>query len=389
MKQLAESLNDQEVIVRDYAVDIVPIMFNSEVHLPFGTIEHRPSAWLQLRADIAGVEAVGRAEGTSLPMQIPLYDDYEGNLENNIRRITDPLKERALSFGEVRSHIEEVALGGNFATARMTVEAAVIDTIARSHDISVYELMSGGMTEHDLSIPYGKSIAEQEETAIVSAALTAREKGAQRLKLKVSPSTAENVIRGISQIKGRVAGVDVMVDANGSFDPEQSGHLSILERLDELGLMMIEEPVSRAGNVRGLDAHRRLQHGIQLRTPIALDDAIIDEKDARIALEEGLGDIVNLKPGRVGSFLKCVEIADMAQALGKQIMVGGMYEATPGRSMTLTLAAMCIDRGFDIPGDVSLPQERLLSDLVDDRLSLDGNGNVTFNARKKGWGYTL
>jgi hypothetical protein len=69
-------------------------------------------------------------------------------------------------------------------------------------------------------------------------------------------------------------------------------------------------------------------------------------------------------------------------------MVGGMFEATPGRMMTLSLAAYCLAQGFRIPGDVSLPQERLSADLTSPVLRLDENSNVVFKPIA-GWGYEL
>lgn len=179
-----------------------------------------------------------------------------------------------------------------------------------------------------------------------------------------------------------------MVDANGMFDVENNEHLAMLKSIDLLGLLTIEEPVSRAGRIQGLDSHRILAERMRLQTPVTVDDAIKTVDDVKTALGEGLAQAINLKPGRMGSFVECLEIADYAKSLGAEVMVGGMFEATPGRMITLSLASYCLAHGFKIPGDVSLPQERLTSDIVDPVLYLDGNHDVVFKP-DIGWGYKL
>ncbi|HEV2403212.1 MAG TPA: enolase C-terminal domain-like protein [Candidatus Saccharimonadales bacterium] len=372
-----------------HTTEIVELPFHAPVYLPFGTIATRPSAWLQITGDVEGVQGYGAAEGTSLPMQIPMYDDYSGNLQSNIDTLVGNLCGEETTVQAARMAIAATDLGGNFATARMTVEAAILDMVSRASNTTVYELLTGDRSDQPLAIPYGKSIAEAECPKIIQAGLKAAERGAQRLKFKLSPANYEAVIEGITNLKDKIPDADFMVDANGTFDPENQEHRTILHEVDGLKLMMIEEPVSRGGRLSGLAAHRALQQLLALETPIALDDSLSTREDAQVALDEGLGAILNLKPGRVGSFLDCLDMAALAKRRGKQIMVGGMFEATPGRMMTLTLAAICLREGFTIPGDVSLPQERLAGDITtDDQLELDSEHNVVFRP-KLGWGYGL
>lgn len=383
-----EDLLDTAVEITDYTIDVIEVPFNAPVHLPFGTIDTRPSAWLRVGGMVDGEPGIGAAEGTSLPMQIPMYDDCSANLVANVRTIMGDVAERDTTIRDARETIATANLGGNFATARMTVETSLLDLVTRTKGTTVYEALSGEAVDGPIAVPYGKSIAESEYERIVTAGEQAVAKGAQRLKFKLSPKNHQDVIAGISRLKDRNPHASFMVDANGTFDPENPEHQAILRDVDSLGLMMIEEPVSRGGRLVGLDAHRALKQTVELQTPIALDDSISTQNDARTALAEDLGTIVNLKPGRVGSFLDCVDIAGMAKEQGKQIMVGGMFEATPGRMMTLTLAALCLREGFTIPGDVSLPQERLREDLTTTRLNLDEHYNVSFEP-EAGWGYEL
>jgi O-succinylbenzoate synthase len=182
-----------------------------------------------------------------------------------------------------------------------------------------------------------------------------------------------------------------MVDANGTFDPTNSDHLSIIEAIDSQELTMFEEPVSRVGQVRGLDAVRLLRKAIpNLKTPICLDDCLTNIDLSTLALDENLADIINIKPGRIGSIMRAIDLAYLCKKKGKQIMVGGMLEATPGRMMTTTLAAYFYTLGFHVPGDLSLAQERLSQDLVtdDQQLKIGPQGGIII-PRSKGWGFEL
>ncbi|NCU37548.1 hypothetical protein EOL96_00570 [Candidatus Saccharibacteria bacterium] len=367
---------------------IVDIPFNSPVYLPFGEIYSRPSLIIDAVVQKEDVIAHGFAEGASLPMQVPLYDDFSGNLVDNSIKIARALEGRTYTLRSIQEAISSLALGGMFATARMTVETSIIDAVARSHNQSVYSLLTGENDPVSISVPYGKSITEVDEDIMTHACREAVEAGAKRLKFKISPESFDVVYQTLQKLIRDYPDGSFMVDANGMFDVTNPVHVENLKLLDGLEMITIEEPVSRAGTVRGLDAHRALKELYQFKTPITIDDAIKSVDDAETALNEGLASVINLKPGRIGSFLQCIDIAHNAARHKKQIMVGGMFEATPGRYMTTTLAAYCMTLGFTIPGDLSLPIERLIGDIGDDRLSLDKKGGVMFTP-KKGWGYDI
>ncbi len=385
-----ESLLDTEIRINDFEASVTDLSFREPVYLPFGKITVRPSLWLRIGATVDGRnETVGASEGASLPQPIEMYDDHRDNLQSNALRLCELLGKDTLSLRSAKETLKSAQLGGNFATARMTVETALIDAIARSLGQSVYTLLSVGHVEPPLSISYGKSIAEVDSGKTFTEIEGAIYRGAKRIKLKISPMSFDAVYRAIKKTKAYHKNVDIMVDANGTFDPDDSDHIQKLQALDATGLLMIEEPVSRHGPKRGLDAHRALQHNHSFVTPIAIDDAINTLGDAEAALLESLGMVINLKPGRMGSFIECLRVALLAKELGKQTMVGGMFESTPGRMMTLTLAALTQEMGFFIPGDVSLPQERLKEDLLANQsLSLDEQHNIAFNPIS-GWGYVI
>ncbi len=387
MRSNEEWLADRVQVSRVDAVT-QELPFTSPVHLPFGEITTRPSVIVTTELETASGRATGMAEGTSLPIQIPLYDDWSGNLTENVTRLSQELSDTdPQPLRNIFERIARAEVGGTYATARYALEASILDAYSRSRNTTVLKLLQPNVSD-TLYVPYGKSITEVDPQVLVQACDDAVRAGASRLKFKISPSSHTAVVSTLITLMRDYPEHAFMVDANGMYDSDNQEHLAMLDELDQMGLMTIEEPVSRVGVLRGLDAHRALQSRKQFDTPITIDDAIKTLSDAEEALNESLADAVNLKPGRMGSFMSCVRVAEYARKRGKQVMVGGMFEATPGRYATTTLAAYCMGLGFTIPGDLSLPQERLSDDLVDERLEYDGSGNIVFNP-KKGWGYDV
>ncbi len=275
--------------------------------------------------------------------------------------------------------------GERFPTARMMVEMAVIDAYSKAAGKSVKEIF--GVPNDMLGVSYGKSLGEGTKDEIVKQADEALTSGATKIKLKISPTSYSEVIQAIDDLKSR-GGFEIMVDANGTFDPNNSGHLDILKTVDKLGLVVIEEPVSRVGEVRGIRAVSVLRQSIDFKTPICLDDCLVDFETTMGAIENGLANVVNIKPGRIGSILRSIELNSICREKGVQIMVGGMLEATPGRCMTVVLASLFKSLGSKIPGDLSLAQERLSQDLVSENHQLQYNpkGEVII-PDGLGWGF--
>lgn len=263
-----ENILKSNIRIARYFVKLIEIPFINPVHLPFGTITARPSAWLTIEAEVDNKVVYGAAEGASLPIQIPIYDDYSGNLRQNISQILTTLVDSRLTVSEALDRISSANLGGNFATARMTVEAAILDTVARSHERNIVSYLDNKPSSAARYIPYGKSITEKDGDAIMLAAKNAVRDGAKRLKFKVSPENRRTLVSSLRQIRTIYPHIDCAVDANGMFDPENETHIHMLHLIDKLNLLTIEEPVSRTGRVLGLDAHRLLAQKLKLQRPL-------------------------------------------------------------------------------------------------------------------------
>lgn len=112
-----------------------------------------------------------------------------------------------------------------FPTARMMVEMAILDAYAKSQGKSVKDLL--GVSKGVVSVPYGKSLGEGDVAGIVAQATEALNNGASKIKLKVSPTSYNHVVSAIQKLHS-MKGFEIMVDANGSFDPENDDRLNML-----------------------------------------------------------------------------------------------------------------------------------------------------------------
>ena len=201
------------------------------------------------------------------------------------------------------------------------------------------------------------------------------ERGYRRIRLKVAPDDDVERVRAVVEAAGDR--VPVVADANGSYDPGDPLQLAALERLDGLGLAMLEQPLAP----HGLAAHAALRRW--MATPVALDESITGYGDAREAMQLGAMDALNLKPGRVGGLGQSVAIHDECLRRGIPAWCGGMLETGIGRAYNVALASL---PGFTIPGDLGPGDAYWARDVVSPAWTMDPAGRVRVPLDRPGLG---
>jgi O-succinylbenzoate synthase len=168
----------------------------------------------------------------------------------------------------------------------------------------------------------------------------------------------------------------LMADANNAYTLADAEHLA---RLDDCGLMMIEQPLAWDDLVQHAELQRRL------RTPVCLDESITSVDRARDMITLGSGRIVNVKPGRVGGFASSIAIHDVCVAANVPVWCGGMLESGIGRAANVALASL---PGFTKPGDLSPSARYWARDVVTPEWTMDA-GMVTVPLDRPGIGVTV
>jgi O-succinylbenzoate synthase len=207
--------------------------------------------------------------------------------------------------------------------------------------------IGGTRTEVDVGISLGIQASPED---LVERARRALADGYRKIKIKIEPGHDVAWVRAVRNALGPDA--HLMADANNAYTLADADHLA---EFDDLGLVMIEQPLAWDDLVR----HARLQR--RLRTPICLDESITSLERAQDMVALGSGRIINIKPGRVGGFSSSLAIHDYCQQAGIPVWCGGMLESGVGRAYNVALASL---PNFTIPGDISPSARYWKADIV-------------------------
>ncbi|HSL11173.1 MAG TPA: o-succinylbenzoate synthase [Actinomycetota bacterium] len=174
--------------------------------------------------------------------------------------------------------------------------------------------------------------------------------GYRRIKLKIAPGVD---VERVAAVRERWPDVALSVDANAAYTLDD---VEVFRRLDDLGLLMIEQPLHHDDLVD----HATLQATI--RTDVCLDESIKRPADASAAIALGACRLVNIKQGRVGGLLAARDVHDRCRDAGVPVWCGGMLETGVGRAANLALAAL---PNFTLPGDTSPSARYFAEDLTE------------------------
>ncbi|MBH15818.1 MAG: o-succinylbenzoate synthase [Gemmatimonadetes bacterium] len=241
--------------------------------------------------------------------------------------------------------------------AKAALEMALMDLEAKAQNKPLSSLLGGTKQEVAVGVSVGLQPTNEELARKVG---TFIEKGYSRIKLKIKPGRDVHMV---ASIRERYPNTQIMVDANSAYTLQD---MEVLKELDKLDLMMIEQPLAYDDY---LD-HSRLQQ--ELQTPICLDESIRSVRDAKLALELGSCQIINIKPGRVGGIASSKAIHDICLEANIPVWCGGMLESGVGRAHNVALASL---PGFVLPGDISESQRYWAEDIVEPEFTMD-NGHV-------------
>jgi len=228
----------------------------------------------------------------------------------------------------------------------------------------------GGTRE---SIATGISLGiERTPAALVAKARAAVAEGYRKVKIKIMPGSDVEFVRAAREELGPSA--PLMADANNAYTLDDIDRLA---ELDDLDLMMIEQPLAWDDIVRHAELQKRLE------TPVCLDESITSLDRAIDMHTLGSGRIINIKPGRVGGFGPSLAIHDFCEQHGIPVWCGGMFESGIGRAYNVALASLS---NFTKPGDVSPSARYWARDIVTPEWTMNATGMVKVPLERPGLG---
>src|SRR5699024_192976 len=280
---------------------------------------------------------------------IPLLQEKEINHPDEITEITSPIK---------RNNMAKAAL-----------EGAVWDLYAKQQGVSLARALGGEKTEIDVGISIGIKPSVKNLLETIDRHIQA---GYKRIKIKIKPGWDVDVLH---EIRRHFPDIPLMADANSAYTLDDIDHL---RQLDELDLMMIEQPLAHDDIVD----HAKLQAAME--TPICLDESIHSLADTRKAIELGSCKIINIKIGRVGGLTEARRIHDYCKEKNIAVWCGGMLEAGIGRAHNIALTAL---PQFILPGDTAGSAEYWEQDIISPEVCME-DGVITV-PNEPGIGYDI
>ncbi|MFP5310672.1 MAG: o-succinylbenzoate synthase [Actinomycetes bacterium] len=245
--------------------------------------------------------------------------------------------------------------------ARAALEQAVLDAALRTAGASLADALG---VEVD-RVPCGVSVGIPSggPPALVDAVGRHLDEGYLRVKCKVEPGFD---VAPLAAVRAAFPDAALQVDANAAYVLGGGGpdDADVLAGLDELGLVLVEQPLA----ADALLDHARLAE--RLATPLCLDESITSVTRTRDALDLGACTILNLKPGRIGGVLPTLAVHATCVARGVPTWIGGMLETGVARAVNVALAGL---DGIGFPGDTSASDRYVVEDLTEPFVLADGH----------------
>jgi L-alanine-DL-glutamate epimerase-like enolase superfamily enzyme len=238
-----------------------------------------------------------------------------------------------LAAGLDRQSLASVMPAG---AARNALDCALCDLEARCSGQRIWTLL-------DRSAPAPRSTAYTISLGSPEAMAAATAKAARRPLLKIKLGGDGDPER-IAAVRKQAPESELIVDANEAWTPHD------LERnlaaCEAAGVTLVEQPLP-AGNDEAL---------ARIRRPIAVcADESVHDRASLDGLRERY-DAINIKLDKTGGLTEALAMADAAQALGFEIMVGSMVATSLSMAPAMLIAQQA--RFVDLDGPLLLAEDR-------------------------------
>jgi L-Ala-D/L-Glu epimerase len=240
--------------------------------------------------------------------------------------------------GAVSQGLDRMALQSAMppCAARNALDCALLDLEAKRSGKRVWDLL--GCTPPNASITaYTISLGSPEKMAAATA------KAAHRPLLKIKLGGDGDDER-LAAVRAAAPDAELIVDANEAWMP---GNLERnLASCAAAGVTLVEQPLPA-----GLDD---MLGRIRRPVPVCADESVHDRKSLEVL--RGRYDAVNIKLDKTGGLTEALAMADAAQALGFEIMVGCMVATSLSMAPAMLLTPQA--RFIDLDGPLLLARDR-------------------------------
>jgi cis-L-3-hydroxyproline dehydratase len=205
--------------------------------------------------------------------------------------------------------------------ARAAIDAACWDILGRASGMPVVELLGGRDVEH---VPVASSVPTERPDAMLAEVRAYRARGYRVHSVKIGSGVTEDVARIEALAADEQPGETIFYDVNRAWLPHVAS--TVMNAVRQLPIWFEQpcETLEECATARATTTH-----------PISLDESIVTVHDILRARDLGVGEIVNIKIGRVGGLTRARRLRDLALECG----LGVLIEDTGGTILADTAAA--------------------------------------------------
>tara|TARA_Y100000590_G_scaffold161078_1_gene184683 strand:+ start:2144 stop:3250 length:1107 start_codon:yes stop_codon:yes gene_type:complete len=221
------------------------------------------------------------------------------------------------------------------STIRFGVETAVADLFGK--------LLGRNISQDTISkmpaLPVNALIASASAKQAAYEANLAFEAGFETIKLKVGQGTIKQDEALLSGVRDAIpSDVKIRIDANQTWNINES--IRRLNKLSSYNIEYVEDPVTPTC----LEDMHKLKQSVSV--PIAVDEALANRSIESILKVAENADIIVIKAGRLGGIQPSLKLMQLAQDLGKGVVVTSSLESGVGVTTSAHLCANLSEHTF-------------------------------------------
>ena len=330
----------------------VRIPLNRPLRCPSGVSTHKEALLVRIVTDEGqgwGECSVGTQPSRSSEFLDAAHLVLRDHLVPRLFALTDLRVDHALAA--------MAAITGHHA-AKTALEMAVLDAQLQADGSSLMTYL-GGVAR---SVPSGTSTSFTEDpdelTKQVEQLVLA---GYRRVRVQIAPGWDMKPLQLVSErLQPRTK---LQADGQGSYDRSAA---RALERLDELDLLHVQQPLA----VDQLVGHAELAG--RLRHPICLVSTITSAAVCAQVIELGAAQVIGIDPATVGGYTEARRIHDLCAAHDIPVWCESGLDTGIARAANLAFASL---PNCTIPSELGASDQHLRHDITEP-IHLDGDGMV-------------
>lgn len=286
--------------------------------LSFGAIQQQ--SYCIVRAELSN-GAVGWGEAATIG-GASWNEESPESIQHAVQAYLTPavVGQEAGTFEALLQRMDKSCRGNAFA--KCAVEMALVDAVARTHDLPAYQLLGGKLHER---LPLAWTLASGDVAKDLEEAHRKLAERKHRIfKIKIGARTPAEDVALVSTIARELAGqARFTVDVNQAWDGNTARRY--VPELADAGVDLIEQPVAR-WNVEGLAS----LVAMPMRTLIMADETVCTPQDALLLARQRAAHVFSLKVAKHGGLHRTRQVAAVAEAADIGWYGGTMLETSLG-----------------------------------------------------------